>query len=179
MKSGKYLFIIPMMFVMGFSLVTAQTVLPTDINVSVQVGTVTPILTTSTTPGMSGTITPSPSPEVKDVQITEIKGKVVKVNEKTISLEQNDKSIKDITIPDGAKVTRDNKDAAVQDIKIDDTAVVTVGSDQQVIKVNITSNTISQLSAFAIPALIIGILLVGLILYLINKSKQGHIVTAK
>lgn len=184
MKLSKIFFVLPLLLFTTLFVANAQTTTPTDPNFSVSVETVAPsgsITTMPSSTNLTQTVSPvvSTSPQVQNLQTSEIKGKVVKTSGNTISVEQDDKNLKDITIPDGAKITRDNKDATVQDIKTDDNVVATVDQNMQVVKIDITSSTVSKLSAFAIPGLIIGIILVGLIIYFINKSKQGHIVTAK
>lgn len=118
----------------------------------------------------------SPGMEVTSVSSQTFQGKVVRVESNVISV-QSKNEIKEFTIPDTVSIKRNSFEAKPTDIQAGDEATITYTNTGQLLTIEVTSEKIADWSKMLIPALIIGILLIGLIMFIVNKSNKSHIKT--
>jgi hypothetical protein len=148
----------------------------------------TPVLSQTPTPIKSGpTVSPSPSPSpsptlqaspspVKDVETTKISGQVIRISNRTLTIQAQD-GVKEVNIPQNIRITRNGISANFDGIKTGDLVEVTVSDKGQVLSIDAISREVVDWSRWIIPAVIIGLVLVLLALYLWERSRRGHIKT--
>lgn len=142
---------------------------PTDAQ---EIRTITPSATTSATPTTRQT-----TPSITSIQTTDISGEVIKVSDSAITIKTSNDT-KEIPLSSNIKITRDGNDAQVADIQPGDQAKVTIeGADNAAIVLDATSKQVGNLQQWLLPAIVVGVILLGLIYWLIKKSSTKHIKT--
>jgi hypothetical protein len=123
----------------------------------------------------SSTLTSTPS-VVTTLQETVFEGEVVRVDGDKISV-KGDAETKDFPVGSGIKITRDGSTTPLADIKPADKVKVTTDNNGQVLTLEATSAERSQWQKMAIPLILGGLLLLGLLWWLFRRSQTGHIRT--
>lgn len=116
------------------------------------------------------------SASVQNIQRQEFKGEVLKVEGGKLTVDDNG-TTKEFTVPSGIRVTKNTLESSLGEIQANDKVTITYSGDNQVLAVDATAGEVSDIAKFAVPALLLALLLIGLIYYFVKKSKQGHIKT--
>lgn len=122
------------------------------------------------------TFAQSNSTGVQDVQRNEFKGEVLKIANDKLTVDSNGIT-KEFTVPNGIRISKNTLESKLSDIQPKDKVTVTYSGNNQVLAVDATSGEVFDYGKFALPAIIIGLLLIGLVIYLARRSQERHIKT--
>ena len=90
-----------------------------------------------------------------------------------------DNKVKQYAVTNDIKVRRDSMESNINMLKVGDTLTINQSQDgQKVFSIDAISKQSNDLIKWAIAAAILALILIPLIIYLINKSKRGHIKTS-
>ena len=116
---------------------------------------------------------------VTTVRTSEINGDITKVDGGKITILDGAGKAYEYTLNDSIKITRDTNIAKSNDIRVGDKVKVVIDTDKNsLIGLEATNGQVFDMAKYGIPLIILAVLAVGLIIYMINRSKKGKILTA-
>lgn len=136
----------------------------------------------------SATASPSPEsqvtptieePGVTTIAVDEITGEVMKVSGNTLTVETDGETL-DLVVPSNIQITRDGQNASLTDIQPGDEVTAEVDSQtNQVLSLEVRAQDAIWNQEWLLPAIIGGLLLLGIIIWLIRRSSRGRIKTTQ
>ena len=136
----------------------------------------------------SATASPSPEsqvtptieePGVTTIAVDEITGEVMKVSGNTLTVETDGETL-DLVVPSNIQITRDGQNASLTDIQPGDEVIAEVDSQtNQVLSLEVRAQDAIWNQEWLLPAIIGGLLLLGIIIWLIRRSSRGRIKTTQ
>ena len=133
-----------------------------------------PLPSTNSNAGTSP-ITTTSNP-VTPVRTSEINGDLTKIDGGKITVLDSSGKAYEYSLNDSIKITRDTNIVKSNDIKVGDKVKIIIDTDKNtLIGLEAISGQIFDFAKYAIPAVILGIVVIALIIYAINKSNQGKI----
>jgi hypothetical protein len=137
--------------------------------------TSTPITATQVIEG--GIVSPSPtSSDVTSIDKVEYSGEVTKIDGRTLTIDTS-AGTKQVTVPDNLQVKKNGYDSKLEEIKVNDKVAFAQSSGGELLSLSATSAEVTDFSKRAIPFVIGGLVLLGLIFYLLAQRNKGHIKT--
>ncbi|GAB4145329.1 MAG: hypothetical protein OHK0017_04790 [Patescibacteria group bacterium] len=130
----------------------------------------------NTTPTENAPEVTTPDTQVRDVTEQTFEGEVTKIDSQKLTV-KNDDTTREFTVPSGISVKRNTLDANLSDIQPNDRVKVTYSGDGQVLSIDATASQVFDYSKIGIPAVILILIILGVIAYLIRRSRKGHIKT--
>lgn len=128
----------------------------------------------TTSPTAVRTVSPSKA-EVQALTSQEIKGEVLRKNGNVLII-QTDNGNKEVTLPTNSKVTKNGMGSDIGNIKPNDSVTVTQ-SNGQVLSIDVTAGEVMDFGKWAIPAALLGLLVLALVISLLSKASRSHIKT--
>jgi preprotein translocase subunit YajC len=133
-----------------------------------------PSATTSATPSAS----PSQTTTVTNLETREVSGEVIRTENDRITVETDAGETVEMQLFDNIQITRDGKDVQPSDIKTGDQVTATIDSNSnQAIVLEATSQQTDAMQQWLVPAIIGGLILLGLIYWLMRKAQRQRIKT--
>lgn len=124
---------------------------------------------------------PLPSINTTQTQIrtNEISGDITKIDGGKITVLDTAGKAYEYSLNDSIKITRDTNIVKSNDIKVGDKVKIIIDADKNtLIRLEAISGQVIDIAKYTIPAVILGIVVVVLIVYAINKSNKGKILTS-
>ena len=116
---------------------------------------------------------------VTTLRTSEINGDITKVDGGKITILDGSGKAYEYTLNDSIRITRDTNIAKSNDIKVGDKVKIIIDADKNsLIGLEATNGQVFDIAKFGIPLIVLAVVVVGLIIYIINKSKEGKILTA-
>lgn len=117
------------------------------------------------------------APETNQVGTTKFSGELLRKQGELFFVKDGTLT-KEFQIANGIIVKRDTMNVTPADLKVGDKLTLTTTADgKKVLAVDVVSGKVLDTAKYAIPLLIICLILVGVIWYFYNKSTKGHIRT--
>jgi hypothetical protein len=157
----------------------------TIINVFVLLNVIGMVLVSTNTYAQSNTSNPQvPLPSqnntVATIRTSEISGDITKIDGGKITVLDMGGKAYEYSINDSIKITRDTNIIKSNELRVGDKIKVIIDADKNtLIGVEAISGQIIDIAKYTIPVVILGIVVVVLIVYAINKSNKGKILTSK
>ena len=123
---------------------------------------------------------PLPGTNTTQTQIrtNEISGDITKIDSGKITVLDTTGKAYEYSLNDSIKITRDTNIVKSNDIKVGDKVKIIIDADKNtLIGLEAISGQVIDTAKFAIPAVILGIVVLVLIVYTINKTNKGKILT--
>lgn len=120
-------------------------------------------------------VSPLATPEIQDTQTTTIEGRALWVSGNMLTLEMDDNSALDVSVPENIAVSRDNSQARVSEIQPGDSVTLVQGSDGRVLSVSAVTGDLIDLGQWALPLLVLGLLAGLVIWWLVSRANSSHI----
>jgi hypothetical protein len=117
----------------------------------------------------------SASQAAENIPNNTISGTVLKKEDSVVTIE-TETGIKDFTVPNDIKITKNQSETNINDIQPKDRVIITTGNNGAILAVDAVGNQISQWQTY-LPLAAIILILLGFVLTLLNKKKQGIIKT--
>jgi hypothetical protein len=131
--------------------------------------------TNSALPSITTQPTFVPSPEVTNVQPTQTTGEVVRRENNVLTVKTGNE-VKQISIPDNVKVTRNTFGGNIADIKPNDEVTITEANGM-VLSVEATSGKLFDFGKWLIPMLVLGLIAVLALWFILKRANKSHIKT--
>lgn len=132
------------------------------------------LLLTFLTLGHTG---PVSAQNTANIQTTQIQGEILRIDDHRIIIETPNQEIKELTVPSGVKIEKNNVDSAYNNLSPGDNITLTQNSNGEVIAVKASSPPLFNLENIALPLLLLLIPLSVLILALKTKPQKNYIRT--
>jgi hypothetical protein len=116
------------------------------------------------------------TPEVRVIETKEIKGEVVKVEGRNLTIQSSNNQTQEFNIPENIKINRNTMEAELSAIKPGDKVTINQTSDGQILSVETTSGELQDLSKWIIPIGLLAALGLGAG-YLMKQARKPHIKT--
>lgn len=103
-------------------------------------------------------------------------GTVLRTTDNTLTI-QTDEGIKDYSIPENIKITKNQFDSDLNNINPNDRIIITTGNNGEILAVDAVSSQIANIENMALPILALLLIGIGLLLTFLQKKQKGIIKT--
>lgn len=128
----------------------------------------------------AGNTTDSPTPtatsQVQDVSKQEFSGEVTKIDGRKLTINTSD-GTKEITVPDNLQIKKNGFDSKFEEIKVNDKVSFAQNPNGELLSISATSAEASDFSKRVLPFVIGGLIILGLLFYLLSQRSKGHVKT--
>lgn len=112
------------------------------------------------------------------IQSTRIEGEILRIDDHRVILETKNNQIKELTVPTGVKIERDERESEYKNLQPGDRVILIQNNNGEVISVESTSAPIVNLENIILPILLLLVPLTILALILKMKSQRNFIRTS-
>lgn len=118
----------------------------------------------------------TPTDSIRDISTNQITGQVLRVEENRLTLQTTEET-KEVTVPEGVRVTKNSDSVNLSDIEPNDLVMVTQNNNGEVLAVDAVSGAVIDFGKWVIPGLVGGLILLLLIIWLIRRSGKQYFKT--
>lgn len=112
----------------------------------------------------------------KAIATREVAGTVLRKDSSVLSIQTNN-GVRELSIPDNIKITRNYMSSTISEIQPNDKVKVQVADSGQILSVDVTSGSLVEKTSMLVPLLIGAALAAGAVLLLVKKRDEQHIKT--
>lgn len=116
--------------------------------------------------------------DTSTVQSSKIEGEILRIDDHRVILETRNKEIKELTVPSGVRIKKNNNDAEYKNLQPGDRVILMQNSNGEVISAEATSAPLVDSGNIILPILLLLLPLSILALILKMKSQRNFIRTS-
>lgn len=115
--------------------------------------------------------------QTQEVETDKYSGEVVELKSDSLTIEQDDGSVREFEIDEDVNVERNNMDSSYEDLEVGDKVDITTDSAGDVLKIEARSAAFDNILLYAIPVGLVLLILIVSGLYLMRSNNKGQIKT--